>query len=217
MVRNLGGGFEDGQGNDAELQDQQQELEQQEQQQPQPDPDREHLDDDAEGILARAERTLGDTVTLSLHQRVFDGATLGEADVAQYASVAGVEPREVVSAIDHVVTQLRSQALKVSGFDQDTFNHFEAWASEHFPDATRKASRDQLHAANTRGIKDLAAKFAASGDQWHPLDVLEAQLAPGIETFRAANGTIMIRANGLEMTARDAIRSGAVRVTRVRR
>jgi hypothetical protein len=215
MAQHNAGGIFDNQGN--EDQQQEQELEQQQEQQQPVDPDREHLDDQAEGLLARAERTLGDTTTLSLHQRVFDGATLGEADVAQISSVAGVEPLEMVSAIDHIVTQLRSQAQKVSGFDdRDMYEHFEEWAKANFAEETRKASQAQFHAANVKGIKELAQKFAASGDQWHSQDLLEAQLGPGVETFRGANGEIMVRAGGFEMPVRAAIRSGVVRVTRAR-
>lgn len=198
--------------------DTQQTNQQEEQSQTPPDPSVEvaHLDEETEGLLARAERTLGEPTTFSIHQRVYEGKELGPHEIGQWASQHGVEPAQMSQAITRVTGQLRDQARRVVGLDAETFDHFEAWAKENFPEETRQASLAQFHKANVKGIKSLAQEFITSGAQWHPDDILEAQLADGVETFRNEQGQVMIRAHGLAMTARDAIRNGAVRVSRVR-
>lgn len=178
--------------------------------------------DDAQAFAdPKAEAALGDlanSVAPSHHiaaiQDVIQTGTISELTINRAASEAGREPSAIAGEASKVMESFKAQAVTaVQSWGSDDPMEFFTWAQQEKPREFREAMQAHGMERSTKGYQPLYQEFVAGIAERDPEFVLASEFGGGITARKDGKAVILNIPGRGEMTLRQALRVGAVKVS----
>jgi hypothetical protein len=159
----------------------QQPSSQQEQQAKAPEFTTEKLSAQGEAAIGSIVQTLGAENAVAILHHVSESNEI--PNLGELASRMQTEPQVLSETIARVTNEMTTQARRVLGMDEDSYEQFSQWAYQHAPEERREAITRVFEYGDYRAAKALAARFRTEGASgWSDAELAEIPLGTGGES-----------------------------------
>jgi hypothetical protein len=111
----------------------------------------------------------------------------------------GVEPHEIAamfSTVEGDLTRQAQRALANVGVPSESWDAFREWVWSTKPNAIMDAIDHQFSYGRLDKLTELGRQFAATGKQFMPDEIMNAEFGNGIHAYKANNGRVLLDVPG---------------------
>lgn len=171
-------------------------------------------DPKAEAALGELAMSVAPNHHIAAIQDVIQTGAISQATLNRAASEAGREPSAMAKEANNVMEHFRTQAVTaVQGWGSDDPMEFFEWAQQEKPRAFREAMQAHGMERSTKGYQPLYQEFVASIAERDPDYVMASEFGGGITARKDGKTVILNVPNVGEMTLRQALKAGVVKVS----
>ena len=177
--------------------------------------------DDAEAFAPEAEQALASlcqgvspSLQVAALQDAIGSGEISATTISRAAAESGREPTAVAAEASQAMEHFKAQAVTaVQSWGSDDPMEFFAWAQQEKPRQFKEAMQAHGMDRSTKGYQPLYQEYVAGIAERDPDFVMASEFGGGITARKEGKTVILNVPNRGEMTLRQAIRSGAVKVS----
>jgi hypothetical protein len=178
-------------------------------------PKSEPLDRQGEAIRNVFKENVSATTLAGVINQAVNNGGIDRSTLHSVASEMGLTPEDAGEYIEHLTYSLSKQRETVlgrSGVGAEYLDQFIEWSQQSVPDLVNDAHRRHLTMGDPSGWNKIAALYHENLGEIDPERILTADFGPGIKIVQHRGRVVLdIQGKG-EMTYRDAVRNGVIRV-----